>query len=154
MKDKEVKLEEIEASPHTRLSRGLCVFFCSWIKGAKAPRVQIWSKKVAQTDPFCLYWNWLIIAQGNLLYWQKFKCFLYHTVSLIVHITWSSQHRNAASQTGRRRGVAAIESRRPGFMCSCSCRVPHLQDEYWGADRRSYEERHEKGFSESFTMVS
>jgi hypothetical protein len=31
---------------------------------------------------------------------------------------------------GRRRGVAATESRRPGFMCSCSCRAPHVQDEY------------------------
>ncbi len=40
---------------------------------------------------------------------------------------------------GRRRGVEDTESRRPGFMCSCSCRAPHLQDKYWGADRRSYE---------------
>ncbi len=31
---------------------------------------------------------------------------------------------------GWRRGVAATESRRPGFMCSCSCRAPHLQDQY------------------------
>ena len=31
---------------------------------------------------------------------------------------------------GRRRGVAAAESRRPGFMCICSCRwATHLQDE-------------------------
>jgi hypothetical protein len=31
---------------------------------------------------------------------------------------------------GRRRAVAATESRRPGFICSCSCRVPHLEDKY------------------------
>ncbi len=31
---------------------------------------------------------------------------------------------------GRRRGVAATESRRPGFMCRCSCKATHLQAEY------------------------
>ncbi len=40
---------------------------------------------------------------------------------------------------GRRRGDTTTESRRPGFMCICSCRAPHLQDQYRGADRRSYE---------------
>jgi hypothetical protein len=42
-------------------------------------------------------------------------------------------------ETGRTRGVTVTESRRPGVICTYSCRAPHLQDQYWGPDRRSYE---------------
>jgi hypothetical protein len=46
------------------------------------------------------------------------KTILYHTVS----------HPESGFATGRRRGVAATESKRSGVICNCSCRSPHLRD--------------------------
>jgi hypothetical protein len=58
------------------------------------------------------------------MYWREFKSFLDNTVSHIVHITWFSRHRKAASPRGGGEGLR-LQSQGGQDLCGTAV-VEHL----------------------------